>query len=112
MVSETALKEGLRQAHAALRAGQAAPAERRLRSLEQQFPGEINCLWLLGATLLVQGRTAESRVLLETVLVRAFEFGEARIDLARACRADHQAARAREEIRQVLSVTPPHHRAW
>jgi tetratricopeptide (TPR) repeat protein len=112
MATETALKDGLRQAHAALRAGQAATAERRLRSLEQQFPGEINCLWLLGATLLDQGRTAESRALLETVLVRAPDFGEARIDLARACRADHQAARAREEIRQVLSLRPQHHRAW
>ena len=112
MTTETALKEGLRQAHAALRAGQAATAERRLRSLEQQFPGEINCLWLLGATLLDQGRAAEARALLETVLGRAPDFGEARIDLARACRAGHQAARAREEIRQVLSVTPQHHRAW
>jgi len=112
MNTETVLEAGLRQAHAALRAGQTATAETRLRWLEQQFPGEINCLWLLGATLLDRGRAAESRSLLETVVSRAPDFAEARIDLARACRADHQAARAREEIRRVLSVSSQHHRAW
>src|SRR5882757_424129 len=112
MANETAFKESLRQAQAALRAGQAATAERRLRSLELQFPGEINCLWLLGVALLDQDRVAESRSLLENVLSRAPDFAEARVDLARACRADHQAARAREEIRQVLSMSPQHHRAW
>jgi tetratricopeptide (TPR) repeat protein len=112
MIIETAFKERLRQAQAALRAGQAATAERWLRSLEQERPGEINCQWLLGAALLDQGRPAESRSLLENVVTRAPDFAEARIDLARACRADHQAARAREEIRQVLSMSPQHHRAW
>lgn len=111
-MTEAAFKESLRQAQAALRAGQAVTAERWLRSLELQFPGEINCLWLLGAALLDQGRAAESRALLENVLIRAPDFLEARVDLARACRADHQAARAREEIRQVLSISPQHHRAW
>ncbi len=112
MMTETAFKEGLRQAHAALRAGQAGTAERRLRSLEQQFPGDIHCEWLLGAALLDLGRAAESRCLLESVLGRVPDFAEARIDLARALRAAGQAARAREEIRRVLSVSPHHHRAW
>src|SRR3569833_3005112 len=112
MTTGLAFKEGLRQAHAALRAGQAATAERWLRSQEEQFPSEINLLWLLGAAALDQGRTAVSRSLLEAVLDRAPDFAEARIDLTRACRADHQPVRAREEVRRVLSVTPQHHRAW
>jgi hypothetical protein len=45
-------EESRRQALAALRAGRAATAERMLRSLEAQFPGEVNCLWLLGVALL------------------------------------------------------------
>ncbi|MBS0417911.1 MAG: sulfotransferase [Proteobacteria bacterium] len=112
MMTETAFKESLRQVQAALRSGQAATAERWLRALEREFPGDTNCLWLLGVALLDQGRAAESRSVLETVLIRAPDFGEARIDLARACRTDRQAARARDEVRQVLSVTPQHHRAW
>ena len=44
------------RAHAALRAGQAATAERWLRELEAQRPGDIQCLWLLGVALLEQSR--------------------------------------------------------
>ncbi|HEY4448773.1 MAG TPA: hypothetical protein VGN03_09255, partial [Steroidobacteraceae bacterium] len=52
--------EGLRRAHAALRAGHAATAEEWLRALAARFPGEVKCLWLLGAALLDQGRVAAS----------------------------------------------------
>src|SRR5665213_1519482 len=53
-----ALEEGLRQAHAALRAGRAATAERLLRALQAQFPGEVNILWLLGAARLAQDKVS------------------------------------------------------
>src|ERR1035437_3216570 len=57
--------ESLRQAHAALRAGRAATAESWLRALDAQFPGEANCLWLLGAALLDQNKIPESIAMLE-----------------------------------------------
>ncbi|MGH8133474.1 MAG: hypothetical protein ACRETP_09635, partial [Steroidobacteraceae bacterium] len=63
-----AFEEGLRQAHAALRAGQTATAERWLRALEATSPGEVNCLWLLGVALLDQARIEESVAMLERVL--------------------------------------------
>ena len=104
--------ENLAQAHASLRAGRAATAERCLRALEAQFPGEANCLWLLGAALLDQDKIAESIAMLEGVLARAPDFGQARVDLARAYRRDGRAARARDEVRRVLEKTPHHHLAW
>ena len=55
----------LRQAHAALRAGRAATAERSLRAIEGEFPGDLNCLWLLGAALLDQNKIPESIATLE-----------------------------------------------
>ena len=107
-----AFDERLRRAHAALRAGQAAGAERALRALEAQFPGELNCLWLLGVALLDQGKVAESLALLERTLATAPDFAEARIDLARAYRRVGRATEARAEVRRVLGKTPHHHRAW
>jgi tetratricopeptide (TPR) repeat protein len=104
--------ESLHQAHAALRAGRAATAELWLRALEAQFPGEENCLWLLGAALLDQDKIPESIAMLERVLVRVPDFAHARVDLARALRHDGRAARARDEVRRVLEKMPHHHLAW
>jgi tetratricopeptide (TPR) repeat protein len=107
-----AFEERLRRAHAALRAGQAATAERELRALEAQVPDQVNCLWLLGVALLDQGRVAESLALLERALAIAADFAEARVDLARAYRRAGRTAEARAEVRRVLERTPHHHRAW
>jgi tetratricopeptide (TPR) repeat protein len=101
-----------RQAHAALRAGRAATAERWLRALEAQQPGEINCLWLLGVALLDQDKVAEAVAMLERVVAAAADFSDARVDLARAYRRQRRAGPAREELRRVLQGTPAHHRAW
>ena len=107
-----AFEETRRQAHAALRAGRAATAERMLRALEARFPGEVNCLWLLGAALLAQDKIAESIAILERVLAGAPDFASARVDLARAYRRDGRAAQAREQVRRVLQKHPQHQRAW
>src|SRR5215472_2378704 len=107
-----AFQERLRRAHAALRAGQAATAERALRALEGESPGEANCLWLLGVALLDQGKAPESIAILERALAAAPDFAEARVDLARAYRRADRAAEARAEVRRVLEATAHHHRAW
>lgn len=107
-----AFESRLRQAHAALLAGRAATAEHSLRALEAQFPGEVNCLWLLGAALLQQNKMRESIVTLEEVLTRVPDFAHARVDLARAYRRDGHAAQARREVRRVLERMPHHHHAW
>jgi tetratricopeptide (TPR) repeat protein len=83
-----------------------------LRALEAQFPGEANCLWLLGAAVLAQNKIPESIAMLEGLLTRVPEFAHARVDLARAYRRDGRAARAREEVRRVLEKMPHHHLAW
>ena len=106
------LAEGLRRAHGALRAGRAVTAEGWLRALEARFPGEVNCLWLLGVALLDQEKLAASIEMLERALAAAAEFAEARVDLARAYRRNGSAERAREEVRRVLQGLPHHHRAW
>ena len=104
--------ESLAQAHTALRAGRAATAERWLRALDAQFPGDVNCLWLLGAALLYQNKISESIATLDEVLSRAPDFAPARVDLARAHRSDGRPERAREEVRRVLEKMPQQHHAW
>ena len=104
--------ERLRRAHAALRAGQAASAEGALRALAAERPGDVNCLWLLGAALLARDQPAAALETLERTLAAAPEFAEARVDLARAYRSAGNAAQAREEVRRVLERQPQHHRAW
>jgi tetratricopeptide (TPR) repeat protein len=102
----------LAQAQAALRAGRAATAERSVRALEAQYPGEANCQWLLGAAQIQQGKIPESIATLEGLLKRVPDFVHARVDLAGAYRRDGRAARAREELRLVLEKMPHHHLAW
>jgi tetratricopeptide (TPR) repeat protein len=109
---KAAFVESLAQAHAALRAGRAATAERWLRALDAQVPGELNCLRLLGVALLDQEKFAESIATLEGLLARVPDFAHARVDLARAYRRDGRAERAREEVRRVLEKMPHHHLAW
>src|SRR5215469_14121767 len=104
--------ERLRHAHTALRAGQAASAEGALRALGAERPGDVNCLWLLGAALLARDKAAAALETLERALAAAPDFAEARIDLARAHRGAGDPARAREEVRRVLQREPHHHRAW
>ena len=110
--AQAAFEERRRRAQAALRAGQAATAERWLRALEAESPGEINCLWLLGVALLDQSRIEESIAMLERALRNAPDFAEARIDLARAQRRAGRVEGAREQVRRVLQALPHHHRAW
>ncbi|HEY2275260.1 MAG TPA: sulfotransferase [Steroidobacteraceae bacterium] len=112
MTASAEFEQGRRRAHAALRAGQAATAERWLRALEAQRPGEVNCLWLLGVALLDQGRIEASIEQLERALAGAPDFAEARVDLARAYRGAGRAVDARAEVRRVLEKTAHHHRAW
>jgi tetratricopeptide (TPR) repeat protein len=104
--------ESIRRAHALLRTGRAATAEAALRALEARFPGEVNCLWLLGVALLDQDKIASSIATLERALAAAPEFADARVDLARAYRRDGRAEQARQEVRRVLQAQPHHHRAW
>jgi tetratricopeptide (TPR) repeat protein len=107
-----AYEQRLHQAHAALLTGKAGTAERLLRQLAGEAPGEINCQWLLGVALLDLERTAESVAVLESVLARSPDFVEARVDLARAYRQAGRAAEARTEVRRVLERHAHHHRAW
>jgi tetratricopeptide (TPR) repeat protein len=107
-----AYEQRLRQAHAALLAGQAATAEKLLRQLAAQAPGEVNCQWLLGVALLDQGRIADAAAILEDTVARAPDFAEARVDLARARQRGGRAEEARTEVRRVLERRPQHHRAW
>jgi tetratricopeptide (TPR) repeat protein len=111
-VGRTDLRSDWETALATLRQGRAATAERLLRALETRFPGELNCLWLLGAALLDQSKVDESIRTLEQVLRRAPDFRNARVDLARAYRLAGRTEEARAEVRCVLQAEPHHHRAW
>src|SRR5579872_2457109 len=104
--------ERLHRAHAALRAGQAATAERMLRALTSERPAEPRCEWLLAAALLDLDKPGESIAILRPLLGRAPELSEARVDLARALRRQGLRTQAREEVRRVLEKEPHHSRAW
>ncbi|HEY1492411.1 MAG TPA: sulfotransferase, partial [Steroidobacteraceae bacterium] len=108
----TSLVNTLNQARAALLAGRAATAEKLLRAQAAQHAADPNLQWLLAGALLYQEQPAAARALLETLLQRAPQFTEARVDLARALRAEGRAQEAREQVRRVLEKHPRHHRAW
>jgi tetratricopeptide (TPR) repeat protein len=104
--------ERLRRAQSALRAGQAATAERMLRVLGAERAAEPRCQWLLAVALLDQDRPRESIAILRSLLDHAPDFIDARVDLARALRREGLAVEAREQVRRVLEKDPHHTRAW
>ncbi len=108
----TPLAVNLERAHAALRAGQAASAERLLRALAQDYPQDPNLQWLLGAALLYQDQATAAFTLLAPLVERFPQFMSARVELARALRADGRPQEAREQVRRVLEKNPRHHRGW
>src|SRR5580658_574614 len=110
--SQLTFDHSLRQAHAALRAGRAATAERWLRVLESKAPGNVDCLWLIGAALLAQGKLSAAIESLERTLAARPDYASARVDLARAYRAAGSLSQARAELRRVLEGLPAHHAAW
>jgi tetratricopeptide (TPR) repeat protein len=105
-------QERRRRAQLALKAGQALLAERQLRALLAEVPGEVNCVWLLGVAQLDQENPEAAAAIFESVLAAAPDFAMARVDLARAHRASSRAHRARDEVRRVLESMPQLHRAW
>jgi tetratricopeptide (TPR) repeat protein len=108
----TPLTVNLDRAHAALRAGQAATAERMLRALAAQYPQDPSLQWLLAAALLYQDQAAAAGALLAPLVERFPQFVNARIELARALRAQGRLHDSREQVRQVLERQPHNHRGW
>ncbi|HVN99649.1 MAG TPA: sulfotransferase [Steroidobacteraceae bacterium] len=101
-----------RAAAVALQSGRARTAEQALRALSAEAPGDLHNRWLLGISLLDQGRIEESIAQFDGVLRDAPDFAHARVDRARACRAAGRTAEAREQVRAVLAQHPHLALAW
>jgi tetratricopeptide (TPR) repeat protein len=110
--SQADLRAAYGQALAALRAGRAQTAERQLRAIQAEAPGEVNSLRLLGVALLAQKKVKPAVETLERAVAAAPEFPHARADLARAYREDGRFTEAREELRRVLKAAPTLDIAW
>ncbi len=110
--ARTGLRAAYLQALAAVRLGSFQSAERQLREIQRDHPGEINSLHLLGATLLSQDKLAPALEILESVVAAAPGFLHARIDLARAHRQNGRLEAARAGLRRVLSERPNLEAAW
>src|SRR5476651_590850 len=100
------------EALVAQREGRSATAERLLRALQANAPGEVNGLRLLGVALLDQGKVVPAIEALERVVAAAPSFWQARTDLARAYRRDGRLQAAREELRLVVKAVPALDAAW
>jgi tetratricopeptide (TPR) repeat protein len=100
------------EALAALRDGRAATAERHARTIQAAVPGEPKSLRLLGAALLAQNQAAASILVLEQLLGVVPDFGQARVDLARAYRHAGRLQEARDQLRQVVARLPRLETAW
>jgi tetratricopeptide (TPR) repeat protein len=100
------------QALANLRAGRAQTAERQLRAIQAEAPGEVNSLRLLGVALLDQDKASPAIETLERTVAAAPQFWPARTDLARAYRKVGRLEEAREELRRVVAAAPGLEAAW
>ncbi|MGA2188750.1 MAG: sulfotransferase [Steroidobacteraceae bacterium] len=106
------LRAAYGRALGALRAGRADSAERQLRAIQDAAPGEVNSLRLLGQALLAQDKAPQAIEVLERAVAAAPGFAHARVDLARAYRADGRLQAARGELRRVLEEAPGLDLAW
>jgi tetratricopeptide (TPR) repeat protein len=110
--SQAERREAFRQALANLRAGRAETAERQLRAIQAEAPGEVNSLRLLGVALLDQDKVSPAIEALERAVHAAPQFWPARTDLARAYRRGERLEEAREALRQVVGAAPGLEAAW
>jgi tetratricopeptide (TPR) repeat protein len=105
-------QEAYTRAVALLERGDAAAAEHELREIQRRWPGEINSLRVLGLSLLAQGNNSEGIALLEAVIAAAPEFANAKVDLARAYRAQGRLQPAAELLRKALAQDARLHDGW
>jgi len=105
-------REAYGRALTALRLGQAATAERQLRTIQAAAPGEVNSLRLLGLALLAQDKLTAAIEALEQAVAAAPGFPQARTDLARAYRQDGRVEPALAELRTALASAPSLGLAW
>jgi tetratricopeptide (TPR) repeat protein len=110
--SQSERRAAYAQALANLRAGRAQTAERQLRAIQAEAPGEVNSLRLLGVALLDQDKVSPAIETLERAVAAAPQFWPARTDLARAYRRAGRLEEAREELRRVVAVAPGLEAAW
>jgi tetratricopeptide (TPR) repeat protein len=110
--AQARLRAAYSQALLALRTGRAQTAERQLRSIQEQAPGEVNSLRLLGVALLDQEKTSDALEALERVVSAAPEFWAARTDLARAYRGAGRLHEARAELQRIFAAAPKLEAAW
>lgn len=100
------------EAQAALRSGRAATAERQLRAIQENAPGDLDSLRLLGIALLDQEKLPAALETLEQVVASAPQFWAARTDLARAYRKTGRLQAARQELERVIESAPALGPAW
>jgi tetratricopeptide (TPR) repeat protein len=105
-------QEAYTRAVALLERGDAATAERELREIQRRWPGEINSQRVLGLSLLARGNNSEGIALLEAVIAAAPEFANAKVDLARAYRAQGRLQPAAELLRKALQQDAGLHDGW
>jgi tetratricopeptide (TPR) repeat protein len=95
-------REAYERALELLQRGEARAAEGELREIQRRWPGEINSRRVLGLSLLAQGNNAEGIALLEAAIAAAPNFANAKVDLARAYRAQGRLWPAAELLRKAL----------
>jgi tetratricopeptide (TPR) repeat protein len=110
--AQAKLRRAYSEAWSALRAGRAATAERQLRAIQANAPGDINSLRLLGVALLDQEKVSAAVETLERTVSAAPNFWHARTDLARAYRAAGRLEAARVELQRVVAAAPTLDAAW
>ena len=110
--SQAQLRSAYTEALMLLRSGRSASAERQLRAIQSQAPGDVNSLRLLGAALLDQGKIDAAIETLEAVVRAAPQFWAARTDLARAYRCAQRLDAAREQLKNIVGAAPRLEAAW
>jgi len=105
-------QEAYTRAVALLERGDAAAAEREVREIQRRWPGEINSQRVLGLSLLAQGNNSQGIALLEAVIAAAPDFANAKVDLARAYRAQGRLQPAAELLRKALQQDGSLHDGW
>ena len=110
--AQARLRAAYSQAFAALRTGRAETAERQLRAIQAEAPGEVNSLRMLGVALLDQEKIPDALEALQRAVAAAPDFWAARTDLARAYRCAGRLQAAREELQRIVAAHPELEAAW
>ena len=106
------LKSAIDHAMSLLSSGQATLARRQAEELLRRFPREINCMFIVAASIRAHGDNREAAIRLRALIKRAPDFALAHQELGFACAESGNLYDAIAALQRAVAIEPKLPASW